>query len=637
MKDYKVQDPFWTGVMETVRQKMLPYQWKVLNDLLPDTEPSHCIRNFKIAAGLEQGQFQGYVFQDSDLAKWLEAVGFSLIWHKDPELESLADEAIDLIIKAQQPDGYINTYYTINGLDKRWTNLMSNHELYCAGHMIEAAIAYYYGTGKRKFLDAVIRFVDCIDRHFGNEPEKLKAYPGHEILELALVKLYKVTSDERYLNLSRFFVDERGKKPLYFEMECEKYGNKYPWKDSIFQYQYYQAGKQVREQERAEGHAVRAVYLYSGMAAVARECQDDSLLEACERLWSNITKKQMYITGAIGSQAYGESFCFDYILPNDMIYGETCAAIGLVFFARRMLEMSPKGEYADVMDRALYNGVLSGMSVDGTRFFYVNPLETYPNEFKYDHSKRHILFERRKWFACACCPPNIARMIASISNYACTQNNENFFVHLYLGGIVNTQFGDASLKIESTLPWQGKVSININNTKAVDFTLALRIPGWCRKYVIKLNGKEIFAPLKDGYISISKEWNNGDKIELNFDMPVEFNYANPNVREDVGKVAVSRGPIVYCLEEVDNGGSLHCVYVKDPSSFKVNNDDLFGGIVSLESDGYQLSQENWNGQLYQTNIRPVFRKKKLKFIPYFLWANRGVGEMTVWIRDGSWI
>ena len=279
---YQIDDPFWSRKRETVRTQMIPYQWRALNDQVEGAAPSHCIKNFKIAAGLEEGKFEGRVFQDSDVAKWLEAVGYALSWHKDEELERTADEAIDIIAAAQQPDGYLDTYYIINGLDKRWTNLMNNHELYCAGHMIEAGIAYYEGTGKRKLLDVVIRLADCIDRTFGPEEGKLHAYPGHEIIEMALVRLYHLTKEEKYLNLAKYFIDERGQEPLYFKEEREKYGNTYYWEDSLFQEQYFQAGKPVREQKEAEGHAVRAVYLYSGMASAAKETGDMSLWEACK-------------------------------------------------------------------------------------------------------------------------------------------------------------------------------------------------------------------------------------------------------------------------------------------------------------------------------------------------------------------
>ena len=374
----KITGGFWSRLQELVRTQVIPYQWEALNDRIEGAAPSHCMENFKVAAGQREGSFGGCVFQDSDFAKWIEAVGYSLTIHPDPELEKTADEAIDLVCSAQQPDGYLNTYYIINGLEDRFTNLAHNHELYCLGHLMEGAIAYYQATGKDKLLNAVRRYADLVDSLFGAEEGKLQGYPGHEIIEMALVKLADVTGEERYLRLAKYFIDQRGQEPNYFREEIEKSGKPWGWAKSPFGLQYYQAGKPVREQTAAEGHAVRAVYLYSGMADVARKTGDESLWNACRTLWDSIVRRRMYVTGSIGSAHYGESFTFDYDLPNDSVYGETCAAIGLVFFARRMLETEAKGEYADVMEQALYNGVISGMSLDGRSFFYVNPLEVLP-------------------------------------------------------------------------------------------------------------------------------------------------------------------------------------------------------------------------------------------------------------------
>ena len=361
---YQVDDLFFSRLMDTARTKVIPYQWEALNDRIPDAEKSHAVANFKIAAGLEKGEFAGCVFQDSDLAKWIEAAAYSLMWHKDEKLEKELDDIIDVIEKAQMPDGYLDTYYIIGDPEKRWTNLKDNHELYCAGHFLEAAVAYYQATGKRKLLDVLLRLVDHIDARFGPEEGKLKGYPGHEVIEMALVKLYEITGEEKHLKLAQYFIDQRGQSPLYFKEETERNGNGFYWKNSYFQYQYYQAGKPVREQTEAVGHAVRAGYLYSGMAAVARAAQDESLLEACHRMWDSIVNRRMYITGQIGSADYGEAFTFDYDLPNDTAYAETCAGLSLVFFAQRMLQIEQKGEYADVMERALYNGTISGMSLD---------------------------------------------------------------------------------------------------------------------------------------------------------------------------------------------------------------------------------------------------------------------------------
>jgi DUF1680 family protein len=595
------------------------------------------MENFKIAAGMMEGEFKGFVFQDSDFAKWIEAVGFSLMEYKDEALEKTADEAIDIVCAAQQTDGYLDTYYIINGLDKRWTNLRDNHELYCLGHLIEGAVAYYEATGKDKLLNAVIKYVNYVDTIFGEEENKLHGYPGHEVIEMALIKLYKIKKDKKYLKLAKYFIDERGKVPLYFEEEGKKYNNKFWWEDSFFKYQYYQAGKPVIEQEVAEGHAVRAVYLYSGMADVAKETGDDGLLEACKRLWDNMIKKQMYITGGIGSSEYGEAFTYDYDLPNDTIYAETCASIGLVFFARRMLEIAPKSEYADVMEKALYNGIISGMSLDGTKFFYVNPLEVVPEACEKDHLRRHVKVERQKWFGCACCPPNIARLLSSIGSYAYSLRENTIFMHLYMGGEIsaNLSHNDVLFKVQTNYPWDENVNINVNMKEETNFEFALRIPEWCRNYSMKVNNIDAEYEIHDGYAYISRVWKNNDEISVNFEMPVEVMSSNINVRENIGKVAVMRGPIVYCLEEEDNGSDLHRIYLSRSPEFAYKYEkDLLGGVVTIEGNGKMLSKLEWeDDRLYKAIVSNRFEDKKLKWIPYYTWANRNPGEMMVWLRS----
>ncbi|OOP73601.1 glycoside hydrolase family 127 protein [Clostridium beijerinckii] len=631
-----VKDNFWKKMMELARTHVIPYQWEALNDRIEGAEPSYCMQNFKIAAGMMEGEFKGFVFQDSDFAKWIEAVGYSLMWNKDEGLEKIADGAIDIVCAAQQPDGYLDTYYIINGLDKRWTNLRDNHELYCLGHLIEGAVAYYEATGKDKLLNAIVKYVDYVDTIFGPEDGKLHGYPGHEVIELALIKLYKIKKDKKYLNLAKYFIDERGKSPLYFEEEGKKYNNKFWWEDSYFKYQYYQAGKPVKEQEVAEGHAVRAVYLYSGMADVARETNDDELLEACKRLWSNMTKKQMYITGGIGSSQYGEAFTYNYDLPNDTIYAETCASIGLVFFARRMLEIEPKSQYADIMKKALYNGIISGMSIDGTKFFYVNPLEVVPEASEKDHLRAHVKVERQKWFGCACCPPNLARLLTSIGSYAYTLRDNTIFMHLYMGGEISANFAGKSVAfdIKTNYPWDEIIDINLNMKEEADFEFALRIPEWCRNYEIKVNEEKINFSIIDGYAYINRKWKDADKINILFKMPVEIVRANINVREDMGKVAVMRGPVVYCLEEEDNGPDLHRVYLNSNPKFTYEYDKHFlGGAIVLESDGLVVKEQDCDkDKLYVYDYKIEFNEKKLKWIPYYLWANRTPGEMIVWVR-----
>ena len=628
---------FWSAFRQTVVREGIPYQWRALNDEIEDAEPSHCMHNFRVAAGKEPGDFHGFEFQDSDVAKWLEGVAYSLRWHPDAALEAVADGAIRDVVDAQQPDGYMDTYYIIRGLDRRWTNLKDHHELYVAGHMIEAAVAYFQATGKRVLLDAVLKLVDHIDRAIGPEEGKLHGYPGHPVIEMALMRLYALTGDEKHLRLARYFVLERGKNPLFFEQEDERNGNRFYWKDSPFRYQYYQAGLPLLAQKDAEGHAVRAMYLYSGAADVARATGDAALADACRRLWRSAAGKRMYITGAVGSSAYGESFTFDYDLPNDTVYGETCAAIGLVFFARRMLALEKKGEYADAMERALYNGVLSGMQLDGTRFFYVNPLQVLPLACEKDQHKRHVKPERQKWFGCACCPPNLIRMLASLEDYLYSRDGDAVYVHLYAGGAVAFEAGGRTVRLEvrTNYPWEGDVVLTVRMDAPTTFALNLRVPGWCPSHALSVNGEAVEAGAEDGYATVRREWADGDVVALCLDMPVSLVRANPRVPEDAGMLAVTRGPIVYCLEEADNGADLHALSLNGarPKDFEVEwLPDLLGGIVRLRCDGLRETDAGWGEALYAHDGENEARPARLTFIPYYSWANRETGEMRVWVR-----
>jgi DUF1680 family protein len=643
-RDVRVDDPFWSVFMERVRTKVIPYQWKALNDAVPGAAPSYCIRNFKLAAELTHPEldygvprdigFGGMVFQDSDLAKWIEAAAYSLVWHPSQVLEQRLDETIDIICHAQQRDGYLNTYYIITGLEKRFTNLKDNHELYCLGHFIEAAAAYYEAAGKRQLLDAMIRYVDCVDAHIGPEEGKLHGYPGHEIAEMALVRLYAITKDEKHLRLAKYFIDQRGQAPLFFEEETRRNGNGFYWGDSHLGYQYYQAGKPVREQDTAEGHAVRGVYLYSGMADVARLTGDEKLLAACKALYHNITTRQMYITGAIGQSAYGESFSYDYDLPNDTAYGETCAAIGLAFFARRMAAIEPRAEYGDVLEKTLFNSIISGMALDGESFFYVNPLEALPRASQKDRRMGHVQIERQKWFGCACCPPNLARIITSLGSYIHSVNAGTVYTHLYMGSEARlSQPGEGlTINMKSQYPWEGQVDISFGLPKKAAFTYALRIPSWCLSFRLSLNDSDAVYVMGDGYALITREWRDGDRLRLSLDMPVCLMEANPHVRDNQGKLALMRGPLVYCLEEKDNGTELYKLHGGMPKDFNIQYEDqLLGGVKVISFTGKK--EKDWRDQsLYRVRGEVEYEDRELKFIPYYAWANRGGGEMTVWFN-----
>lgn len=505
--------------------------------------------------------------------------------------------------------------------------------------MIEAAVAYYQSTGKTKFLDMMCRFADYIDSVFGKGKKQLPGYPGHQEIELALIRLYRVTRNERYLNLSQYFIDERGQSPHYFDVEKEKRGDdrEFWWHDEFGDYSYHQAHMPVRQQTEAIGHAVRVVYMYTAVADLAAETGEEALKKTAETLWQNVTQRQMYITGGIGSDDYGEAFSFDYDIPNDTCYTETCASIGLVFWANRMLNVEKNGKYADVMERALYNGTISGMDLDGKRFFYVNPLEVWPRASEKRKDKQHIQPTRQKWHSCACCPPNLARLIASIGQYVYSTQNQNAFIHLYMGS--ETELDIDGLKVgivqETDYPWNGEVNITVSPEQAAEFTLALRIPGWCQHASVKVDGQpiDLVSCTEKGYAYIKRVWKKEDTIELEFSMPVERIRSNPKVRANAGKVALQRGPIVYCLEEVDNGTNLADVMLPQDSGLQVTlEEDLLGGMSVITGEAERTDKSSWGKQLY----KPVEHQTKpvpIKAIPYFAWSNREPGEMLVWIRE----
>lgn len=625
LKNINISDPFWSGMIELVRREVIPYQYKALNDQIEGAEKSYCIDNFikasRIVNDIRDGKdiptypadkwhyddnnaddnaFHGWVFQDSDVYKWIEAVAYSLVSHPDAELEAEVDKCVDLICSAQLDNGYLDTLYVINNRDECFSNLKDFHELYCFGHLAEAAVAYFNSTGKDKLLNATCRFADLICDTFGED--KVKGYPGHEIAELALVKLYDVTKKQKYLDMAKFFVDERGKKPYYYDLVLGK-------KTVYDNYHYNQAHRPPRMQDEAVGHAVRGVYLYSGMADIAKRYGDDELYSACQKIWDNIENRKMYITGGIGATVDGEAFSFDFDLPNDLAYSETCASIGLCFFARRMSEITPNSHYADVLERGLYNTVLSGMAEDGKSFFYVNPLEVLPKASHNDSRKYHIKPVRQKWFGCACCPPNLARIISSIGEYCYTQNDSTLFVHQFIGGTAKTDFGN--LFVNSDYINTGSVSLNIESA----CTLAVRIPYWCDSFSIDAEYELI-----DGYAYINAK---ADKtVNIHFDIQPKLVACSNRVRANVGKVALMRGPIVYCLEGVDNGDNLQLLCIDENTDFVMNDDKII-------AKGYRQKEAS---SLYSDYKKVEETPCDLIFTPYHKWANRGENEMSVYIR-----
>lgn len=637
LKDIKIRDEFWSRHVDLVRKVIIPYQWEIMNDRVEDAESSHCLENFKIAAGRSKGDFYGAVFQDTDIAKWLEAVGFSLVCNPDAELEATADEVIDLIADAQCDDGYINTYFTIKEPDKRWSNLCEGHELYTAGHLMEAAAAYYEGTGKRKFLDCMCRFADLICETFGGEEGKIHGYPGHQEVEIGLVKLYRITKERRYLDMAKYFIDIRGVGENYFLKEMKKDGHKRIFPEfADYDTKYSQFHIPVREQKTAEGHAVRAVYMYCAMADLAYECQDVSLMEACETLWNNMVSKRMYITGGIGSSGILERFTTDYDLPNEYNYSESCASIGLALFGLRMNQITRDGRYMEEVERALYNTILAGIALDGRSFFYVNPLEVSPDACMPRTSKEHVKPVRQKWFGVACCPPNIARTLASLGQYIYSTQGDSVWVNLFVTSEVQQELdsGRILLKQETRFPNEGKTVIQIENQEKIKVSLAVRVPEYAKDAAFYCDGREITPDkMEKGYafFTVDKE---EMELTMEFSMQPRILHANPLVKADTGKVAIMKGPCVYCLEETDNGNNLPGLFLDTSEPLREDfKADLLGGVTVISGKGKRLVSDEWKeGELYKECV-PKTEGAALTFIPYAYWGNRVTGEMLVWVRE----
>jgi len=656
----KIKDNFWTPIQNLMMEVVLPYQADILEDKVPGAEKSHAIQNFRIAAGEAEGEFYGMVFQDSDVAKWLEAAAYALALKPNAALEQKADEIIALIGRAQEPDGYLNTFFTVKEPHHKWQNLLECHELYCAGHMIEAAVAYYEATGKDEFLKIMRRNADLICSRFGEESAcaqqggdsstcepsegrgKIRGIPGHQEIELALFRLYKVTGEKSYLETAQYFLDERGKSPSYFAEELASRDWSH-WGVTSEGREYAQNHLPVREQTQAVGHSVRAVYMYTAMAAIGAEAGDESLIAACRTLWGNIVNKRMYITGGIGSTSHLESFTIDYDLPNDTVYAETCASVAMVFFARKMLEIEPLGEYADIMERQLYNGILSGMQLDGKKFFYVNPLEVVPGVSGELPGYKHALPRRPEWFGCACCPPNVARLMTSLGQYAWGENEAGIFNHLYIGGTAEfSHAGGVQIETTTNYPWGNIVSYKISPALgATRFTFAVRIPawskmesrvpGWSRETEIRINGELHAAGIKNGYVYITRDWQAKDEVSLMLDMNPKRVYANTKVRANAGAVAIMRGPLVYCFEECDNGADLSALRLPCDANIipKRTHVDSIGEIVTLKMEGVRMES---CGELY-SSTPPNREAVTLTAIPYYAWGNRNIGGMRIWVLE----
>lgn len=574
----KINDNFWSPRLSKHVSATLP----VCIDQIENQTGR--IRNFENAAKGE-GEHSGIFFDDSDVYKALEGMAYSLINNPDPELEKKADEWIDKFAAAQQPDGYINTFYTLTGLDKRWTN-MDKHEMYCAGHMIEAGVAYYQATGKRKLLDVCIRMTDHMMSQFG--PGKRHWVPGHEEIELALVKLYQTTQEQKYLDFAYWLLEERGHGHGTM-------GDEGKW-DPV----YYQDIVPVRRLTDISGHAVRCMYLYCGMADVAALKNDTGYIAAIDRLWDDVVHRNMYITGGIGSSHDNEGFTEDYDLPNLDAYCETCASVGMVLWNQRMNQLTGDSKYIDVLERSLYNGALAGISLGGDRFFYVNPLES--------KGDRH----RQEWYGCACCPSQLSRFLPSIGNYIYASSDDALWVNLYIGNTGQIRIGETDILLtqETDYPWDGSVKLTISTSQPLEKEIRLRIPNWCKTYDLSINGKRINVSEEKGY-AVIKDWKSQDVIALDMDMPVEIVAADPHVKENFGKRAIQRGPLVYCMEEIDNPEYFDQIQLSPSTTFQTAFvSDILNGIKTIKTNG---------------------RAQSATFIPYYAWDNRKAGKMRVWI------
>jgi len=602
-------DGFWAPRLRTNREVTLREQWKQL-------EETGRIDNLLRAGGKLEGTFEGYRFNDSDVYKWIEAASYSLAHHPDPEIERQLDLAFDAIECAQEPSGYINSHYTLLRPDDKWKDLAMGHEMYCAGHLIEAAVAHHKVTGSSRLLDIARRFADHIDSVFG--PGKQTGYCGHEEIELALVKLYLATGEDRYFRLASFFIDTRGMRPSPFDLEFHAgtpRGNIVDGKHLFYDGEEYdgayaQDHLPVREQSEVVGHAVRAMYLYCAMADIALETRNAELIAALDRLWSNLTTRKMYVTGGIGPSGRNEGFTGDYDLPNETAYAETCASVGLVMWAHRMMLLHDDARYADVMERALYNGVLAGVSLDGKRFFYENPLAS------------DGIHHRQGWFSCACCPPNLARLFASLGGYALTRDGDELTVNLFIPLEWN------GIKIETGVPWDGKVAITVGETDIR--RLRIRVPDWALDAGITINDAIIGGRQRPDYFRLDRDLRAGERVEINFDPAPRYLRAHPAVTADVGRAALQYGPLIYCLEGMDYSAPLTAFEISLPQTPVAKfRPDLLGGVMTLTTDASTYNLDQWERELYAAN-RPQTSQTQITFLPYFAWGNREASAMQVW-------
>lgn len=627
----EIEDAFWSPRLEVNRTRTLDHVYKEL-------ELTECIRNFDIAGGKAQGKFGGPWWADSDVYKWIEGASYILALHPNAQLESKVDELIAKIAAAQQAKGYLDTYVQLRLPDLKWKSLAFNHEMFCAGSLFEAAVAHNQATGKRSLLEIALRLADHLDSTFG--PGKQAGIPGHEEVELALVRLYRLTGEKRYLRLAEYFVDSRGQKPSIFERQYEQLperqvdllGHPMSIKDfyrrfflvnpSKFDTSYSQDQLPAREQRVAVGHAVRAMYFYSGMADLVYETGDAGLWETLESLHDSVTNHRMYVTGGIGPSERNEGFTADYDLPNEDAYQETCASAGMVFWNYRMLKLTGDARYADVMELSLYNALAAGVSLTGDTFCYVTPLASRGD------------FKRDPWFGVPCCPTTVARFLPALGRYIYSESPDGLWVNLFIAGQVNANVAGkkVTLRQSGNYPWDGKIKFTMGVEAPQDFVLRVRIPGWAARADFEVNGKKFSPRVVNGYAEIRRPWSNGATLELTLPMDVQRLEANPQVVYDHGKSAVRRGPLIYCLEQADQTAPLDEIILPLGAPLESQNmPDLLGGITVVKGQGLLRPLDDWKSVLYQRARTANTQPLRVTAVPYCVWGNRGLGKMAVWI------
>ncbi|KRL22845.1 glycoside hydrolase family 127 protein [Lentilactobacillus kisonensis] len=646
--DVQITSTFWQRYRNIIAKEAVPFQWDMINDKGKmdvtnadaaggAADHSGAIENLKIAAGRAKGHHFGFVFQDTDVYKWLETVSYVLKYHFDQKMKDAADWTIDLIADAQDKNGYLSTYFQIDAPKRKFKRLQQSHELYSMGHYIEAGVAYYESTGSQKALEIAEKMAGCINSNFGPEDGKIHGYDGHPEIELALAKLYETTKNRTYLNLAKYFITERGQDLKFFDRQNEADGidNDFFAELRTIGDRYYFADKPITEQKDAHGHAVRVLYFCTGLAHVARIEHDKKLLKAADTIWDDIVKKQLYVTGNVGQTVTGEAFTYDYDLPNDTDYGETCASVSMAFFTKQMLANKLAGKFGDVIEKEIFNGALSGIALDGKHYFYANPLEADPVASKLNPGKKHIALRRSSWFACACCPANITRLIASLDQYLYEIHDNTILSHQFIAN--DAKFSDGiEIHQQGNFPWDGNISYQISNPNRSKFSFGIRIPAWSLdKFILKVNDKVVNTKLNDDilYVPIDKSVTS---ISLVLNMAARLVRANTNVNADIGKVAIQRGPIVYCAEGVDNSQPLWRYILGEAPSFKYTYEpQLLDGVGTLTTDDAYCLEGDPEEALYTFDKPKGAQKAHLTLIPYYAWANRDEKQMTVWIRQNG--